>query len=60
MEVLNLDNIACPSCRVVLKVRETQIFNYDPIVLVEEKIYICPRCGYEEKIEYLRKLKEQA
>lgn len=56
MEVFVLDTKFCPSCNALLEVEGSEIYNYDPIVFVEEVLYQCTQCGYKEKVEYLKQM----
>jgi len=51
-----LDNKFCPQCNEMLVIKSDKSYSYDPILLVEEILYCCPECGYEQKIEMLKLL----
>jgi predicted RNA-binding Zn-ribbon protein involved in translation (DUF1610 family) len=51
-----LNSRLCPSCHTPLEIESTEVYNFDPIVLVEETLYRCPICGYEENTEYLKQV----
>jgi len=58
-EVMALNDRVCPSCSTLLKIKRTQTYNYDPIVMVEEVLYRCPVCGYEENTECMKQMNER-
>jgi len=51
-----LDNKFCPYCNKMLVIKSDKAYSYDPILLVEEILYYCPECGYEQKVENLKLL----
>jgi DNA-directed RNA polymerase subunit M/transcription elongation factor TFIIS len=54
-----LSTVFCALCNTRLQIESNKIYNYDPIVFVEEIVLRCPKCGHEEKLERLRQTIEQ-
>ena len=44
----------CPFCKAILVMKNDETYHYDPIVMVEEILYHCPKCGHEEIVEQLK------